>query len=123
MKTCTKCGETKPLDEFGRYWKGAYECIKSSCRRCTSRDNARRLAERRTADPAFREAARRRARAYRAANRERFRERDREYYAAHREERLEFAHRYKSSLRGVAVRVRAQHRRALRRAEQRMEAM
>lgn len=34
-KTCTKCGETKPLDEFGRYAKSR-DGLNTSCRECKS---------------------------------------------------------------------------------------
>ena len=34
MKTCTKCGESKPLSDF--YWSKSRQRYESSCKRCTS---------------------------------------------------------------------------------------
>lgn len=58
MKTCTKCREAKPLDEFSRN-KASRDGRRPDCKECWS--------------------------AYRAANRARIRERGREYYGANRE--------------------------------------
>lgn len=44
MKTCTKCGETKPLDQFHRDAKGA-DCLRSWCKPCNIAAVRRRQAE------------------------------------------------------------------------------
>lgn len=80
-KRCTRCGETKPLEEFGRD-RRKRDGRASRCRAC----QAEYLRAYRKAN---REAIRERERAYREANREAIRERSREYYERNREAILE----------------------------------
>lgn len=72
MKTCTKCGETKPLEEFHRQRDGRMG-RRPDCKVCAcARVNARRLANvERIAEN---------KRRYREKNRERLVEKDRRYY-------------------------------------------
>lgn len=63
MKTCTKCGETKALEEFSRYDKAADGKL-SNCKVCSNRAS----------------------KAWREKNREADRARKREYYANNREQ-------------------------------------
>lgn len=72
-KTCTKCGETKPLDEFYREGKDSW------CKEC------KRIASR-AWNAANKERKRLASRSYYTANREAYLARQAEYYAAHREE-------------------------------------
>lgn len=77
MKTCTKCGEDKPLDEFKRDVR--YKGGRVNWCRCCLREYNR---QRRKANP---EKARDAARRYWARNVEKERERGRRYYAENRE--------------------------------------
>ena len=78
-KACTKCGQVKPLEEYGRNRTrpGGLNCW---CKGCAREYN-------RAYRAANRERARESNRAYRAANRERVSESNRAYYAANRERR------------------------------------
>lgn len=115
-KTCTKCGEEKPLDRFSKHKSGKYG-VQSHCKECASeyhrryheenlekeRERSRRryeenreevLEQKRRYREENREAMRERERIYREENREAIRERDRIYHEENREERLELARRY-----------------------------
>jgi len=81
-KRCTKCGETKSLDEFHRD-RSKPLGRRSHCRSCLSEYYA-----------ANRDRFRERNRAWYAANRERKREYAREYYAANRDRLLEYSREY-----------------------------
>ena len=72
MKTCTKCGETKPLDDFHRHRSGA-DGLRARCRECRAEDKRR----------------------YREENRDKEMERHRRYYEANRDKALECRRRYR----------------------------
>lgn len=78
MKTCTSCGETKPLDGYHKERLGKFG-VRSKCIACL-RD------QRSAARAANVESIRERERAWHAANREQISERKRARYAAHRED-------------------------------------
>ena len=70
-KTCTKCGETKPLDDFHRY-KRSPDGRKPHCKECVREYKHR----------------------YYEENRDKERERNRRYREENRDKRLEYARRY-----------------------------
>ena len=78
MKTCTKCGESKPLDSYRMRSNSTTHY--NTCRACEAAANAAR----KRADP---EAQREKDRAYRAANPELFNRLNREYYERVKETR------------------------------------
>lgn len=84
-KTCPKCGEGKPLDEFYSNGRGGY---RADCKPCHRADAVVRMRAYRLADPAAYRASRVQ---YRAANLEKARDRDRRYTAAHTEANRERA--------------------------------
>lgn len=91
LRTCTKCGEAKPLEDYyfreGRPYGCCKECAIAAMRvRQATPEARRRRREReqelRAADP---ERYTAKSRAYRAANREAIAERDRAYFEANRD--------------------------------------
>ena len=82
-KTCTRCNETKPTDQFYKD-KSAKDGLRSACKECTSSAS-------RAYHKANRERQRENARAWNAANPERQREYARAWYEANRERALETA--------------------------------
>ena len=72
MKTCTKCGETKPLDDFHRHRSSA-DGRKARCRECRAEDKRR----------------------YREENRDKIAETDRRYREENRDKVLERQRRYR----------------------------
>jgi hypothetical protein len=106
-KTCTKCGETKPVDEFHRDSKRAdgrfrwcKTCERERRRRYWEANPGKRREKRRRWREAHPEERRRqreanpekeaeRGRRYREANREKIREKNRRYREANREKRRE----------------------------------
>jgi ATPase subunit of ABC transporter with duplicated ATPase domains len=92
MKTCTKCGESKPETEFYKEAR-ALDGLRSSCKACMNADNTKWNAanrEKRRAitakcDAANREKKRAAGAEYRASNPEKQRERHAKYHAAHPE--------------------------------------
>lgn len=85
-KTCTKCGETKALDEFGKK-AGRRDGLSSHCKVCE----------------------RQRQREYRVANREQVLERKREHYLANREAIAEKNRRYHQENRESVLKQRRRH--------------
>lgn len=81
MKTCTKCGEEKPLDEYYKHKRGKGGRT-SKCKQCVSEQNARYYRENR-------ETIIERAHEYRNDNRDRILEKQAKYYAANRDKILE----------------------------------
>lgn len=99
MKTCTRCGATKPLGDFHRRAKArdgrnaaCKECICAERRAYTAQHPDRLAEQRRTymRDPKKREAHIARARAWRAANPERMLAYREEYEETNRERRKAF---------------------------------
>jgi hypothetical protein len=76
MKTCRKCGETKPITDFYAM-AGMRDGHRNECKAC----NLREKAERHRLDP---QPARDRVKAWQAANPERVRERQQQYKASGR---------------------------------------
>ena len=100
-KTCTKCGETKPLDDFHRD-KTRSGGRRSDCKECR-REYSRRYREenrdeRREYDRRYREEnrdeLRERARRYREENRDKRLGDQRRYYEENRDELREYKRRY-----------------------------
>ena len=87
MKTCTKCGETKPLDDFHRYRSGAGG-RRARCRECVAEDKRRHYEENR--DKVL-ESRRR----YHEENRDKVRERKRRYHEENRDKELERNRRWR----------------------------
>ena len=81
MKTCTKCCETKPLDDFHRNRSSA-DGRNTRCRECVAEDK-RRYYE------ANRDKLRERHRRYREGNRDKVLENSRRYYEENRDKVLE----------------------------------
>ena len=100
MKTCTKCGETKPLDQFSKDRRSKDGCqLKcKSCNRAYYLANRERIAKR---DEAYRKANQekiaQRNRAYYEANRERISEQSRAYYRANALRYVERARAYRKA--------------------------
>ena len=85
-KTCTKCGETNPLDEFHRDKTGAGG-RRPDCKEC-------RLVYSRRYREENRDERREYDRRYREENRDELRERARRYREENRDKRLEYGLRY-----------------------------
>ena len=85
-KTCTKCGETKPLDDFHRDKTGAGG-RKPHCKECV-REYKRRYYEEN------RDKERERNRRYHGENRDKVRERKHRYYEENRDKVREYKRRY-----------------------------
>jgi hypothetical protein len=100
-KTCTRCGESKPLTEFYK-WKrskdgltaGCKECIRAARREYVAEHHEEVNASLRAWHQGNREKAVARLRDYWAENAERLREQKREHYAANRERILEDTRKY-----------------------------
>lgn len=99
-KTCTKCGETKPTDQFGKD-RTKRDGLQSNCKDCQrahreanrdkilARQRSYREANRdkiNAYDRAYNEANREKRRAYREANRDKINEQKRTHYEANRDE-------------------------------------
>jgi 5-methylcytosine-specific restriction endonuclease McrA len=88
-KTCTKCGETRPLERYERRTDTGR--LRPVCRSCITKQQTAAMMRR---DPTYqkrqywanRDARRAYNKAYRAANKAYFAERNREYRAAHLDE-------------------------------------
>lgn len=80
-KTCTKCGETKPLDEFYRH-KGKADGVQSECKECKRERQRRYYEENRDKVLDYQ-------RRYREENPEKVREYERRYYKRSRNTILE----------------------------------
>ena len=87
MKTCTKCGETKPLDDFCRDQSSA-DGRKARCRECRAEDKRR----------------------YREENRDKIAESDRRYREENRDKVLERQRRYRGGNRDKALEYKRQYR-------------
>ena len=100
-KTCTKCGETKSLDDFHRN-KGGVDGRHSRCKECRRERNRRyheenrdkRLEYSRRYHEENRDKVRERKRRYREENRDKVRESERRYHEENRDKRLEYRRRY-----------------------------
>jgi len=85
-KTCTKCGETKSLDDFHRD-KTRAGGRRSDCKECVREYKRRYLEENRDKE-------RERNRRYHEENRDKVRERKHRYYEENRGKVREYKHRY-----------------------------
>ena len=85
-KTCTKCGETKPLDDFHRDKRGP-DGRRSDCKECV-REYKRRYYEEN------RDKERERNRRYHEESRDKVRERKHRYYEESRDKVREYKRRY-----------------------------
>ena len=102
MKTCTKCGETKPLDDFHRH-RGKSDGRRSWCRECAVERQRRYYEENR-------DKVRERQRRWREANRDKVLERKRRYYEANRDKVLEYDRRYREANRDKALEYQRRYR-------------
>ena len=100
-KTCTKCGETKPLDDFHRDKTGAggrrpdcKECVREYKRRYHEENRDKRLEYKRRYREENRDKVRESERRYREENRDKMLDYKRRYYEETRDKRLEYARRY-----------------------------
>lgn len=120
-KRCTKCGEVKPLDAFGREKRGKYG-RRGECKTChkiaygathkayyeTNADRIRARERARYQEKA--EAMRQYTRDYNATHKEAKREYNRAYNAAHAEEKREYNRAYRAAnLEELRARDRAYH--------------
>ena len=100
-KTCTKCGETKPLDGFHRN-KGGVDGRHSRCKECVREDLRRYYEENRDKKLEYarryreenRDKVRESERRYYEENRDKVRESERRYYEENRDKKLEYQRRY-----------------------------
>ena len=100
-KTCTKCGETKPLDGFHRD-KARAGGRRSYCKECVREYTHRYLEENRDKErertrryhEENRDKVRERNRRYREENRDKERERNRRYREENRDKMLDYKRRY-----------------------------
>ena len=100
-KTCTKCGETKPLDDFHRDKTGAggrrpdcKECVREYKRRYHEENRDKRLEYKRRYREENRDKVLESERRYREENRDKMLDYKRRYYEETRDKRLEYARRY-----------------------------
>lgn len=77
MKRCTKCGETKSLEAFGRH-DAAWQGVRSECKTCVNEYKRARYA----ANPGDTKA---KSRAWRAANPDKVKKSNQDWYAANRD--------------------------------------
>ena len=99
LKTCSKCGETKPREEFTRN-KSKRDGLSSPCKACRK---AYKVANREKINEGKRKYYadnREKAREYQETNREKIAERKRKYYAANREKINEGKRKYYADNRG-----------------------
>lgn len=100
MKTCSKCGDSKPFDQFSKDRRSKDGCQPKckSCNRAYYLANRERIARR---DGAYRKANRQkiaqRNRSYYEANRERIAEQKRDYYRANVTEHVERVRAYRKA--------------------------
>ena len=85
-KTCTKCGETKSLDDFHRN-KGGVDGRHSHCKECRRERKRRYYEENRDKELEY-------ARRYHEGNRDKVREYKRRYREENRDKELEYQRRY-----------------------------
>ena len=102
MKTCTKCGETKPLDDFNRN-RSTADGRNAWCRECSAEDRRRYYEENR-------DKVRERNRQYREENRDKDRERKRRYYEENRDKELERQRRYQEENRDKVLEYQRRYR-------------
>ena len=102
MKTCTKCGETKPLGDFHRDQSSA-DGRQARCRECAA-EYRRRYYEKN------RDKVRERNRRWREENRDKVRECDRRYREENRDKALERRRRYLAENRDKALEYQRRHR-------------
>ena len=100
-KTCTKCGETKPLDDFYRDKTGAggrrpdcKECVREYKRSYHEENRDKRLEYSRRYHEENRDKIRERKRRYYEENRDKEREYKRRYYEENRDKVLEYKRSY-----------------------------
>ena len=100
-KTCAKCGETKPLDNFHRDKNGAggrrsdcKECVREYKRRYHEENRDKVRERKRRYREENRDKVRESERRYREENRDKVRESKRRYYEENRDKNLEYARRY-----------------------------
>lgn len=116
-KTCTKCGETKPLDGFSQA-KGCKYGVRATCKSCKS-EYSRRWREKNLDE--IREKQRRhyeanrdkvleRQRRYQEANRDEVLERKRRHYKANRDKILEYQRGYQEANRDRIVEYQRRYR-------------
>ena len=100
-KTCTKCGETKPLDDFHRDKTRAggrrpecKECVREDLRRYYEENHDKRLEYARRYREENRDKVRESERRYYEENRDKVWERKRRCYEENRDKKLEYQRRY-----------------------------
>ena len=100
-KTCTKCGETKSLDDFHRDKAGAggrrpdcKECVREYARRYYEENRDKRLEYKRRYREENRDKVREYARRYREESRDKVREYARRYYEENRDKARKSQRRY-----------------------------
>lgn len=92
-KTCTRCGETKPLDEYHRD-KRRGDGRRADCKECVRERNRRYREENRDKRRAYN-------RRYREENRDGLREYKRRYYEGNRDKILKYDRRYHEENRDI----------------------
>lgn len=103
-KTCTKCGETKALSEFGKH-KGSKDGLRPSCKPCHRKANA-------VYYESNRENVLESKREYYESNREKIREKKRKYREENRDKILDSNRKYRannparSHMNGAITRIR-----------------
>jgi 5-methylcytosine-specific restriction endonuclease McrA len=122
LKTCSKCGETKPLDEFNKN-RNAKDGRNSYCKICHRSEAIRYERELRVKDP---DRVREKHKKYEDSHQEEIREyqrqryvknkaeinaRNSDWYYANRDKRLASIREYKKTPDGKSVRVRSEHKR------------
>ena len=100
-KTCTKCGETKSLDDFHRHKTGVggrrpdcKECVREYSRRYYEENRDKWLEYARRYHEENRDKVRERKRSYYEENRDKVRERSRRYHEENRDKVREYKRRY-----------------------------
>ena len=107
-KTCTKCGETKSLDDFHRNKTGAggrrpdcKECVQEYTRRYYEENRDKELDRNRRYREENRDKVRESARRYREENRDKELDRNRRYREENRDKERERKHRYREENRDI----------------------
>ena len=107
-KTCTKCGETKPLDDFHRNKTGAggrrpdcKECVREYSRRYHEENRDKERERNRRYREENRDKERERKHRYREENRDKELDRHRRYYEENRDKERERKHRYREENRDI----------------------
>lgn len=103
MKTCTKCGETKPVSEFGRDARNK-DSLRSNCKACRKIEKAAWYANNREKSLSY-------SAAWATANPDKVRARNAAWYAANRDRKAAY-HATWAAANRESMRIHFQNRRA-----------